>query len=219
MNTVYVSQTEKTDFSIARILGKDQGKKNGSLSPNESIHFLQHMKEVDDDRSKGRWERWEEKVIYRKCKGVDEDDDTVSNKMSKSEDELLCHGEALYQNVQTAKMCEEGRKQSSSSVSTGVHEISRHIKTTELMWLQYTRYRPPKFPRRTVIGKGTKRRSGVYPRIPFSSYQLQILEDRYKRSAYLAKNDVAEISALLRLPQNKVRGFEIFTYYRISLSF
>lgn len=76
---------------------------------------------------------------------------------------------------------------------------------TDLTWLQYTRYRPPKLPRRSLAEKRVKRRAGEHPRIPFSSSQLQVLEDRYRRGAYLSRNDVIEISATLRLPQSKVR--------------
>lgn len=75
---------------------------------------------------------------------------------------------------------------------------------TDLTWLQYTRYRPPKLPRRSYVERRTKRRTDDRPRIPFSSSQLQVLEDRYRRSAYLSRNDVVEMSAMLRLPQSKV---------------
>lgn len=75
---------------------------------------------------------------------------------------------------------------------------------TELTWLQYTRYRPPKLPRRSLAERRVKRRAGDHPRIPFSSSQLQVLENRYRRSAYLSRNDIVEMSATLRLPQSKV---------------
>lgn len=80
------------------------------------------------------------------------------------------------------------------------------IRRTDLTWLQYTRYRPPKLPRKSFVEKRIKRRTGDHPRIPFSSSQLQVLEARYRRSAYLSRNDVVEMSAALRLPQSKVQS-------------
>ncbi|XP_032674847.1 homeobox protein engrailed-2b, partial [Odontomachus brunneus] len=82
---------------------------------------------------------------------------------------------------------------------------NNYVQRTDLTWLQYTRYRPPKLPRRSYVEKRRKRRAGDHPRIPFSSAQLQVLEDRYRRGAYLSRNDVIEISAILRLPQSKVK--------------
>ncbi|KAL6267386.1 hypothetical protein P5V15_000461 [Pogonomyrmex californicus] len=79
------------------------------------------------------------------------------------------------------------------------------IRQTDLTWLQYTRYRPPRLPRRSFTEKRVKRHMGDHPRIPFSSSQLQVLEDRYRKSAYLSKNDVVEMSATLRLPQSKIK--------------
>ncbi|XP_012229889.2 homeobox protein MSX-2 [Linepithema humile] len=79
------------------------------------------------------------------------------------------------------------------------------MRRTDLTWLQYTRYRPPKLPRRSFVEKRIKRRTGDHPRIPFSSSQLQVLEDRYRKSAYLSRNDVIEMSATLRLPQSKIK--------------
>ncbi|GAB1866342.1 COP9 signalosome complex subunit 1b [Camponotus japonicus] len=79
------------------------------------------------------------------------------------------------------------------------------VRRADLTWLQYTRYRPPKLPRRSYVERRAKRRTDDRPRIPFSSSQLQVLEDRYRRSAYLSRNDVIEMSAMLRLPQSKIK--------------
>ncbi|XP_018397222.1 PREDICTED: homeobox protein MSH-D [Cyphomyrmex costatus] len=76
---------------------------------------------------------------------------------------------------------------------------------TDLTWLQYTRYRPPRLPRRSLTEKRIKRQAGDHPRIPFSSSQLQVLEEKYKEGAYLSRTDVIEMSATLRLPQNKIK--------------
>ncbi|KAL0127379.1 hypothetical protein PUN28_005579 [Cardiocondyla obscurior] len=88
---------------------------------------------------------------------------------------------------------------------SGDHDSGNVTRPTDLMWLQYTRYRPPRLPRRSFPERRVKRRAGDHPRIPFSSSQLQVLEDRYQKSAYLSRNDVVEMSATLRLPQSKIK--------------
>lgn len=94
------------------------------------------------------------------------------------------------------------------SVATGQRssdDKETAMRRTDLTWLQYTRYRPPKLPRKSFVEKRIKRRTGDHPRIPFSSSQLQVLEDKYRKSAYLSRNDVVEMSTMLRLPQSKVQ--------------
>jgi len=93
---------------------------------------------------------------------------------------------------------------------SGDHVGESTTRWTDLTWLQYTRYRPPRLPRRSLTERRVKRQAGDHPRIPFSSSQLQILEEKYKKGAYLSRTDVVEMSTTLRLPQNKVcrlRGF------------
>ncbi|XP_012285361.1 homeobox protein MSX-1 [Orussus abietinus] len=75
----------------------------------------------------------------------------------------------------------------------------------DLPWLRCTRYHPPRLPRKPSSGRNTKRRPGTHPRIPFTALQLQILEERYKDGAYLARRDVVHLSAILRLPQSRVK--------------
>ncbi|KOX81299.1 hypothetical protein WN51_00207 [Melipona quadrifasciata] len=75
--------------------------------------------------------------------------------------------------------------------------------TTELEWLRCTRYRPPKIPRKSTIGKN-RRKPSLHPRIPFSTFQLDFLEQQFRHSAYLSKDDVSEISSVLNLPPNRV---------------
>ncbi|XP_071567400.1 homeobox protein MSX-1 [Temnothorax nylanderi] len=88
---------------------------------------------------------------------------------------------------------------------SGDRDGENATRRTDLTWLQYTRYRPPRLPRRSLAERRVKRRAGDHPRIPFSSSQLQVLEDRYRRGAYLSRNDVVEMSATLRLPQSKIK--------------
>lgn len=73
-----------------------------------------------------------------------------------------------------------------------------------LHWLQCTRYRPPKLPRKSFAGKVPRRRSATHPRIPFTSFQIQTLEDKYKSGAYLSRKDVSQLSTILRIPHSRV---------------
>lgn len=74
---------------------------------------------------------------------------------------------------------------------------------TELEWLRCTRYKPPKIPRKRAIGKN-RRKPSLHPRIPFSTFQLDFLEQQFQINAYLSKDNVLEISNVLNLPPNRV---------------
>lgn len=74
---------------------------------------------------------------------------------------------------------------------------------TELEWLRCTRYKPPKIPRKRAIGKN-RRKPSLHPRIPFSTFQLDFLEQQFQINAYLSKDNVLEISNVLNLPANRV---------------
>lgn len=74
----------------------------------------------------------------------------------------------------------------------------------EPSWLRCTRYKPPKLSRRSCTGKSIKRRPGSHPRIPFTKFQLQLLEEKYKGNAYLSRRDVIQLSGILHLPQSRV---------------
>nr|XP_012149522.1 PREDICTED: uncharacterized protein LOC105663661 [Megachile rotundata] len=94
----------------------------------------------------------------------------------------------------------ENKKTEFSRSKTGTPEVLRDIEKLE--WLQCTRYKPPKIPRKP-IGKN-KRKPSFYPRIPFSMFQLEFLEQKFRNSAYLTRNDVIDISDILKLPPNRV---------------
>ncbi|XP_017756681.1 PREDICTED: homeobox protein MSX-2 [Eufriesea mexicana] len=74
----------------------------------------------------------------------------------------------------------------------------------ELEWLQCTRYKPPKIPRKSAVGKN-KRKPSLHPRIPFSTFQLDFLEQQFRSSAYLSKQDVLKISNVLNLSANRIK--------------
>ncbi|XP_058801997.1 homeobox protein MSX-2 [Phymastichus coffea] len=75
----------------------------------------------------------------------------------------------------------------------------------ELSWLRCTRYHPPKIPRRPPVDKNLKRTPGRYPRIPFTKYQLDAMEEKYQSSAYLSRKDVMYLSEVLQLPQRRIK--------------
>ncbi|XP_053981592.1 uncharacterized protein LOC128877917 [Hylaeus volcanicus] len=77
-------------------------------------------------------------------------------------------------------------------------------KLKKLEWLQFTRYRPPKIHRKSTIGRN-KRKASLQPRIPFSTFQIDFLEQKFRNSAYLSRNDVLDISLNLKLPPKKVK--------------
>lgn len=89
---------------------------------------------------------------------------------------------------------------------TNLSNIEKNTK--ELEWLGYTRYKPPKVPRKSTFGKN-RRKPSLHPRIPFSSFQVNYLEQQFQNSAYLSKKDVLKISNILNLLPNRVIGFNI----------
>lgn len=81
---------------------------------------------------------------------------------------------------------------------------SLHALRSKLEWLHCTRYKPPKVPRKSRTDQH-KRKASLHPRIPFSSFQIDVLEKRFRDSAYVSKNDVLDLSTALKLPAKKVR--------------
>jgi len=176
------SRMRNTDFSIARILADDRC--------SEARSAVDHDRDVRDVAL--RYGFPDREVNKERIPGHDEGKQvkyvnrTVSSK--------------TYQDISVTT----GQRNSDNRQETA-------IRRTDLTWLQYTRYRPPRLPRRSFVEKRIKRRTGDHPRIPFSSSQLQVLEARYRKSAYLSRNDVVEMSATLRLPQSKVQPTNLFS--------
>lgn len=86
--------------------------------------------------------------------------------------------------------------------------------TTKLEWLKCTRYRPPKVPRKSVIGKN-RRKPSIHPRIPFTAFQVDCLEQKFRNRAYLSKDDVLDTSNMLHLSSNRVQS----QFYKFFLHF
>ncbi|XP_035733243.1 homeobox protein engrailed-2-B-like isoform X1 [Vespa mandarinia] len=203
MNSFQRSRSEKSDFSIARILSEDNDKDNVmSRDSNNRVNVVhqfyqsQNITETIIHRDITKVSNLEDTRFFnsKQCQRRTIDQDSL-DKMINEEDG-------------TNEIQETAQSRSINAYEDGKHEIDVSYGETqrnELAWLQYTRYRPPKLPRRSLIGRSAKRRPGVHPRIPFSSFQLQILEERYKKNAYLSRRDALDISMSLRLPQSRVK--------------
>nr|CAI5869268.1 unnamed protein product [Callosobruchus analis] len=50
-----------------------------------------------------------------------------------------------------------------------------------------------------------KRQLGRYPRIPFTSHQISVLEDRFQRNPYLSSEEATILSQKLQLADVKVK--------------
>jgi homeobox protein MSX len=58
-----------------------------------------------------------------------------------------------------------------------------------------------------------KRKLGRNPRIPFSSSQVSVLEQRFKQSQYLSSSDVAELANYLNLSETRVSAdYKIYLF-------
>ncbi|CAH0551398.1 unnamed protein product [Brassicogethes aeneus] len=72
-------------------------------------------------------------------------------------------------------------------------------------WLQCTRYCPPKIPRVPKREGPQKRQLGRHPRIPFTSHQLSILEEKFQQTPYLSSEEVIKLSNKLDLADIRVK--------------
>lgn len=187
-----------TDFSIARILSIGDRVENVTAET-ETFDSTTNFQQVDYEQVVGQDARRKRRRLPTELATEHDYHNQDTNEESASRQRREEREEHVGNRV---VLSEETCSDSSDATS---QRNNNHVQRTDLTWLQYTRYRPPKLPRRSFIEKRRKRRAGDHPRIPFSSAQLQMLEDRYRRGAYLSRNDVVEISAMLRLPQSKVR--------------
>ncbi|CAL1675853.1 unnamed protein product [Lasius platythorax] len=177
------ARMRNTDFSIARILSEDRG----SCSPKTRAD-----RERDESSARG--------TLRVRFPSVSLPEVNEERGASRRE------GETRREEYADRIVPSETRSDALvAGVTTATGQRDSEIRRADLTWLQYTRYRPPKLPRRSYVERRIKRRTDDRPRIPFSSSQLQVLEDRYRRSAYLSRNDVVEMSATLRLPQSKIK--------------
>ncbi|XP_043273707.1 homeobox protein engrailed-1-B-like [Venturia canescens] len=175
-----------SDFSIARILATD-----GETKAREFFGVVhQHVPYVGDSKQ-NRLEDTEttEYSVPRSTVGSRLHEDNCPRSQFTSSDTSCSSNTNLSQSISPADHSAENVK----------------FEKNELSWLQCTRYRPPKLPRKSSSAKTGKRRPGAHPRIPFTSLQIQILEEKYRSTAYLSRRDVVHLSTSLRLPQSRVK--------------
>ncbi|KAF7266747.1 hypothetical protein GWI33_019966 [Rhynchophorus ferrugineus] len=72
-------------------------------------------------------------------------------------------------------------------------------------WLDCSRYCPPRIPRIPKKEGFQRRQLGRHPRIPFTSYQLSLLEQKFKESPYLSSEQVIDLSKKLNLADIRVK--------------
>ncbi|XP_014603615.1 PREDICTED: homeobox protein MSH-A [Polistes canadensis] len=202
------SRSERSDFSIARILANDHDVSKDIVTSKDLNNCVDVVvNQLHDQSMKFRREN-------------DDDIKKVSNLVS-SRDFDLRPIDQLARNINEkedndddgSNVIQESIAQSRSINTKYEDDVRREEvaasneknQRNELTWLQYTRYKPPKLPRRSFTGKNTKRRPGIHPRIPFSSFQLRVLEEKYKENAYLSRGDAYDISTELRLPESRVK--------------
>ncbi|XP_015118223.1 homeobox protein engrailed-2 [Diachasma alloeum] len=169
----------KSDFSIARILSDDPNASPGIKNGEEISNIDDYPFDREDDVDVITVEHQNEASLGD---NVHEQRLRLVNSCGKDEKVNLSRVEDS-----NLDMCGE----------LGVH--------SDLQWLQCTRYRPPRLPRRTSGTRNCKRRPATHPRIPFTSFQLEVLEDKYKTGPYLTRKDVLQLAGILRLPQSRVK--------------
>ncbi|XP_063985191.1 homeobox protein engrailed-2b [Diachasmimorpha longicaudata] len=168
----------KSDFSIARILS-------------------------DDPKSSSQVEKGEE-LSNADSDSFDSDDDldvvTVDHQKETSRDDQHDH------RLMLVNSCEKNDKVHLSRDDDSNLNVCGELKLqSDLQWLHCTRYRPPRLPRRTSGARNCKRRPATHPRIPFTSFQLEVLENKYKSGPYLTRKDVLQLAGNLGLPQSRVK--------------
>ncbi|KAB0804017.1 hypothetical protein PPYR_00987 [Photinus pyralis] len=75
---------------------------------------------------------------------------------------------------------------------------------TPFTWMQCTRYCPPKLQRISKRQGPQRRQLGRNPRIPFSTHQLSMLEEKFQQSPYLSSSEVTMISRILDLADVRI---------------
>lgn len=202
MNQVQRHSRPSSDFSIARILAEDHTRKSDVSSLSNKVKVYTDGVESPSERasaftticntnssSGSRIGGGSSRLPGLGSTGCDDRLDAVETPSVSR----------LHSSIIIASQTE------SSQLDRDTRDLrALRIDRSELSWLQCTRYRPPKLLRKSAAGKSAKRRPGAHPRIPFTSSQLHVLEEKYRNTAYLSRRDVIQLSTLLRLPQSRV---------------
>ncbi|XP_044265585.1 homeobox protein ceh-5-like [Tribolium madens] len=121
--------------------------------------------------------------------------DTTQNPSDFSIEHILNRAGSSSSGVSNLDLCENTATNSAMSLDP-------------YSWLQCTRYCPPKVPMALGANKRDgpqKRQLGRHPRIPFTSYQLSVLEEKFKQSPYLSSEEVTMLSRQLQLVDVRVK--------------
>ncbi|XP_057338363.1 homeobox protein engrailed-2-A-like [Microplitis mediator] len=184
-----------SDFSIARILARSSRKTNEL--PNLNI--------ITTRLTENRIHTPENFKFHYECNQSIDDTSTGDNRdLSRTELKLVASETVCASSSSSISSTSELIKSVNDKCELP-RENNELIPSKNLSWLQCTRYRPPKLPRKSLAGKICKRKPATHPRIPFTSFQLQTLEDKYKKNAYLSRKDVVQLSTILRLPHNRIK--------------
>ncbi|KAH0544024.1 homeobox protein MSX-2 [Cotesia glomerata] len=191
---------KSSDFSIARILSRSSNKTNQSTN----LHLI--MNELAKDRVKIP-------ESYNDTRHCHESNQSIINTSTGDNDNLSRTRFGFFIGETHCAPSSSSTTNDSESIKTSNNDIkcelprdnNKLLPNNNLSWLQCTRYRPPKLPRKSLAGKICKRKPATHPRIPFTSFQLQTLEEKYKKSAYLSRKDVVQLSTILRLPHNRIK--------------
>ncbi|XP_078518318.1 uncharacterized protein LOC144782972 [Lissotriton helveticus] len=97
----------------------------------------------------------------------------------------------------------QGRSLDEEPQDTTAGTASARAGRQEYSWIHCTRFRPPKIPK--MKREGGPRRTSRSPRVPFSSFQLSVLEGSFRQTRYLSTSQVREISTELELTENRVK--------------
>ncbi|XKL64565.1 hypothetical protein PGB90_004651 [Kerria lacca] len=110
--------------------------------------------------------------------------------------------------IRVSEKCPEKRSNFSIDYILGTDEKKKtnydnvHVRYD---WLNYTRYKPPKLQRIRKKDCVQKRRLGRNPRIPFSTEQVALLEEKFQISPYLSNSDVIHLSNCLQLSESRIK--------------
>ncbi|XP_031843674.1 uncharacterized protein LOC116431847 [Nomia melanderi] len=180
---------------------------NGVRCKNENEHSLSEDSMDDHQRRSSSRKVKTSKIKYEGNSGKNDHDranclnETRGSRLLENQYERLKDDEKSI--VQSDCLLANDAKKNINDFFKDGTESLQELRS-ELEWLHCTRYKPPKVPRRSRTDQH-KRKASLHPRIPFSSYQIDVLERRFHDSAYVSKNDVLDLSAALTLPPKKVK--------------
>ncbi|KAK9869310.1 hypothetical protein WA026_003061 [Henosepilachna vigintioctopunctata] len=102
------------------------------------------------------------------------------------------------------KAGEDNRRKNSENTDDSLYTRVKFA-FDQFSWLQCTRYCPPKLPRNHRRDVPQRRQMGRHPRIPFTTQQLYILEEKFQQTAYLTGEEVMELAKRLQLADIRVK--------------